>query len=67
MCVIYFMLSLTDSFPLLVLAFIVNAPISALDNLLVPILHFGWRTENFRFLFRPVKSSGFSPAGNLMS
>lgn len=64
---IYFMLSLSESLQLLVLAFIISALISALDNLLVPILHFGGRTENFRFLFRPVKSSGFSPAGNLMS
>lgn len=47
--------------------FIISALISALDNLLVPILRFGGRTENFRFLFRPVKSSGFSPADNLMS
>lgn len=64
---IYLMLNLSESFQSLVLAFIISALISALDNLLVPILCFGGRTENFRFLFRPVKSSGFSPAGNLMS
>lgn len=64
---IYLMLNLSESFQSLVLAFIISALISALDNLLVPILRFGGRTENFRFLFRPVKSSGFSPADNLMS